>query len=45
MRELQNDPELSAAFANLRTALADPQMRPTVLEALRAFAQAAKKGK
>lgn len=38
----QNDPDLLAAFVNLRAALSDPQMRPTVLEALEAFARAAR---
>ncbi len=41
---VQRDPELLAAFVNLRTALADPQMRPTVSKAVEAFARAAKRG-
>jgi hypothetical protein len=44
MQEFSNDPELWAAYHHLKIALSDPQLRPTVLEAMEAFAQAAKKG-
>ena len=40
--EVARDPELQTAFSHLKQALADPQMRPTVLAALAAFAQAAR---
>src|SRR5262245_42165406 len=39
---LAADPETRAAYRDLQTALAHPQLRPAVLLALRAFAQAAK---
>jgi hypothetical protein len=39
MQEFSNDPELWAAYHHLRTALADPQLRPTVLAALERFAK------
>ena len=38
--DLAADPTLSAAYGHLKTALADARMRDTVLNALRAFAQA-----
>jgi Nif-specific regulatory protein len=38
---LAADPEVRAAHRDLQTALAHPQLRPAVLRALRAFAQAA----
>lgn len=41
-QEILADPALKAAYAALKAALADPQMRPTVLNALAAFAQAAR---
>ncbi len=41
-REIAANPDLLAAYENLRTALADPQMRPTVLAAIEAFARAAR---
>jgi DNA-binding XRE family transcriptional regulator len=41
-RDIAAHPELQAAYRDLKTALADPQMRDTVLNALRAFAQAAR---
>jgi DNA-binding NtrC family response regulator len=41
MREIAEDPEMSAAYGDLQTALAHPQWRAAVLLALRAFAQAA----
>ncbi len=41
-QDLQNDPAFFAAVVNLRVALADPQIRSTVLEALEAFARAAR---
>ena len=40
-RELARDAELHTAYRNLKLALADPQMRPTVLAALDAFARVA----
>jgi DNA-binding XRE family transcriptional regulator len=41
-QEIVTDAVLQAAYRDLKTALADPQMRKTVLNALRAFAQAAR---
>lgn len=41
-REIAADAELQAAYRDLQMALADPQMRETVLNALRAFARAAR---
>jgi anti-anti-sigma factor len=41
---LAADPEVRAAHHDLQTALAHPQLRPAVLLALRAFAQAAQAG-
>jgi hypothetical protein len=41
---LAADPEVHAAYRDLRTALAHPQLRPAVLLALQAFAQAAQAG-
>ncbi len=41
---LAADPEVRAAYHDLQTALAHPQLRPAVLLALRAFAQAAETG-
>ena len=41
---LAADPEVRAAYRDLQTALAHPQLRPAVLLALRAFAQAAQAG-
>lgn len=38
-RELAADAELQAAYRNLRTALADPQMREAVLVVLQTFAR------
>lgn len=43
-RELASDAELQTAYRNLKLALADPQMRPTVLAALDAFARVAQSG-
>lgn len=43
-REIATDAELHTAYRNLKLALADPQMRPTVLAALDAFARAARPG-
>jgi len=40
-QELLADPDLKRAYRYLKLALADPQMRPTVLAALEAFARAA----
>ncbi len=39
--ELATDAALQTAYRNLKRALADPQMRPTVLAALEAFARVA----
>jgi GAF domain/Sigma-54, DNA binding domain len=41
---LAADPEVRAAYCDLQTALAHPQLRPAVLLALQAFAQAAQAG-
>ena len=41
-REILADPDLLAAYQNLKTALTDPAMRQTVLQALEAFARAAR---
>jgi Nif-specific regulatory protein len=41
---LAADPQVRAAHRDLQTALAHPQLRPAVLLALRAFAQAARAG-
>lgn len=40
-REIAADAELQAAYRDLKLALADPQLRETVLNALRVFARAA----
>ena len=40
--EIVADPDLLAAYQNLKTALTDPAMRQTVLQALEAFARAAR---
>ena len=39
-REITADADLQTAYRNLKLALADPKMRPTVLAALEAFAHA-----
>jgi len=41
-QEVLSDPETQRAYRCLKRALADPQMRPTVLKALEAFARAAR---
>jgi hypothetical protein len=41
-QDLQNDPDFFTAVVNLRAALADPQLRPKVLQALELLARAAK---
>ena len=41
---LAEDPDLQTAFRDLKTALADPRMRETVLNTLNAFANSAKSG-
>ena len=41
-REIASNPDLLAAYQHLKTAFADPHMRPTVLAALEAFARAAR---
>jgi transcriptional regulator with XRE-family HTH domain len=43
-RELASDAELQTAYRNLQVALANPQMRPTVLAALEAWARVAQPG-
>jgi transcriptional regulator with XRE-family HTH domain len=40
-RDMASDAELRAAYRDLKFALADPQLRETVLNALRVFARAA----
>ncbi|MFQ5738278.1 MAG: hypothetical protein ACE5JX_04655 [Acidobacteriota bacterium] len=39
LRDLTTDPDLKAAYLNLKRALADPSLRETVLTTLRALAQ------
>lgn len=43
-RDMATDAELRAAYRDLKYVLADPQLRETVLNALRAFARAAHSG-
>ncbi len=43
-QEILNDADLRTAYQYLKLALADPQIRPTVLAALEAFARAARSG-
>ena len=43
-RDLADDPDLRAAYRHLKAALADPRMRETVLNALRAFARESEVG-
>jgi len=42
-RDMNVDKDLKTAYRNLRVAMSDPNMRETVLNALRAFAQIAQK--
>jgi len=43
-RDLADDPELRTAYRHLKQGLADPRMRETVLNALRAFARETESG-
>ncbi|HSF31492.1 MAG TPA: sigma 54-interacting transcriptional regulator [Candidatus Tectomicrobia bacterium] len=45
VHDIATDPELRAAYRDLRIAFAHPQLRAAVLTALRAFAQVAERGR